>query len=84
MFQTRYIVQNKQNLKSRDLFISRRGVGVWELNYQPRQSEKMLRGCKVVHLGVIGSDLAGISHVHQKLLPPKGSAVVSMEWAAGM
>lgn len=59
-------------------------MGVWELNYQPRQSEKMLRGCKVVHLGVIGSDLAGITHVHQKLLPPKGSAVVSMEWAAGM
>lgn len=83
MFQTRYIVQNKQNLKNRDLFIAGSGVGVWELKYQPRQSEKTFRGCRAAHLGVIGSDLAGISHVHQKLLPPKGSAVVSMEWAAG-
>lgn len=63
-------MQNKQNLKNRDLFIARRGVGVWELKYQTRQSEKMLRGCKVVHLGVIGSNIAGISHVHQKPLPP--------------
>lgn len=77
-------MQNKQNLKSGDLFIARRGMGVWELKYQPRKSEKMYRGCKVVHLRVIGSDLAGISHVHQKLLPPKGPAVVSIEWAAGV
>lgn len=59
-------------------------MGVWELKYQTRQSEKMLRGCEVVHLGVIGSNIAGISHVHQKPLPPPGSAAVCMERAAGL
>lgn len=77
-------MQNKQNLKNRDLFIAGRGVGVWELKYQTRQSEKMLRGCEVVHLGVIGSNIAGISHVHQKPLPPHGSAAVGMKRAAGL
>lgn len=54
-------------------------MGVWELNYQARQSEKMLRSCEVVHLGVIGSDAVGISHVHQELLPPIVSTAVSVE-----
>lgn len=79
-------MQNKQNLKNRDLFIARkRGGGwVWEPKYQIRQSEKMLRGCEVVHLGVIGSNIAGISHVQQKPLPPNGSAAVGMKQAAGL
>lgn len=56
-------------------------MGVWELKYQLRQSEKMLRGCEVVHLGVVGSDITGISHVHQKPLPPKGSVAFGMKRA---
>lgn len=44
----------------------------------------MLRGCEVVHLGVIGSNIAGISHVQQKPLPPNGSAAVGMKQAAGL
>jgi len=44
----------------------------------------MLRGCKVVHLRVIGSNIAGISHVHQKLLPPNSRAAVGMKRAAGL
>ena len=74
-------MQHKQNLKTRDLFITGRGVGVWEIKYQTRQSEKMLRGCKVVHLRVIGSNIAGISHVPQKLLPPNSCG---MKRAAGL
>lgn len=72
-------MQNKQIFKNRDLFIGLEGVGVWELNYQARQSEKMLRSCEVVHLGVIGSDAVGISHIHQELLPPIVSTAVSVE-----
>lgn len=74
-------MQNKQNLKNRDLFIAVRGVGVWELKHQTRQSEKMLKGCKVLHLGVIGSNIAGISHVHQKPSLPNRSEVVGVKWA---